>query len=97
MPLPAAINDILNKHDNYIKKSARHAANYFKRNNIKHTILDGIMNLDAKDCEMIYRDMIINLCSGRTQAIYNYGIWAAMMPTKDESIILCLGISFFDN
>ena len=97
MPLPTVINEILNKHDNYIKKSAQQAAIYFKQNNIQHNILYGLMKLEANDCELIYRDMIISLCSGRTQAIYNHGIWAAMIPTRDNNVVLCLGVLFFDN
>lgn len=100
MALPTIVTQILEANDIYIKHSAKEAAEYFKRKEISHVILGGKMQFTAYDCELQYRDLIVEMLVNKQNVNHRRGLWAAVIPRRlpDDKLLIHIhcGICFPD-
>lgn len=101
MPTPVAIEKILVDMKKYIKQCAEDASKYFISYKISPQVFEGIrMDLSPQSCEMLYKDMIIEMLEKCTPVRFQYGLMVAIIPVKQlgDRILFTihLGISFPD-
>lgn len=100
MALPTIVTQILEANDAYIKHSAKEAAEYFERKKISHVILDGKMQFTAHDCELQYKDLIVEMLVNKHNVNHRRGLWAAVIPKRlsDDQLLVHIycGICFHD-
>lgn len=101
MPLPATVTSLLNDMSGYIKQSSADAAKYFIQHKIAPEIFTGTrMDLSEETCEMIYKEMIIEIMQAGSQVSFKYGLMVTMLPVKRKGskimVMIHLGMSFPD-